>query len=170
MPISTQRTEGTTAMTDQSQSIPEPETDVRASLEWHGQQLTDVPVINPGDWFGRCWLLEIGGSSYSSFYLIAEADSATDAIDELAESKWGFHIAIPEEDIADYGYNVPHYSGQGIACDLEYLEVYGQDGYSWFIHEPIPGIRYFGRYAGHELPTKGIRPKNLGDWYRWIDG
>ena len=50
----------------------------------NGHDLTDVPVLNPGDWFGKAWLVEIGGS-YSSLYLIVEADSMSDAIDELAD-------------------------------------------------------------------------------------
>lgn len=39
----------------------------------NGHELTDIPVLNPGDWFGKTWLIEIGGS-YSPLFLIVEAD------------------------------------------------------------------------------------------------
>lgn len=49
-----------------------------------GQEHDRVPVLNPGNWFGKTWLIEIGGC-YSPLFLIVEADSITDAIDELAD-------------------------------------------------------------------------------------
>ena len=55
---------------------------ITASCNLNGHELTDIPVVNPGDWFGKTWLLEIGGS-YTPLVLIVEADSASDAIDEL---------------------------------------------------------------------------------------
>ena len=50
----------------------------------NGHMLTDVPVLSPGEWFGKTWLVEVGGS-YSSLHLAVEADSICDAIDELAD-------------------------------------------------------------------------------------
>jgi hypothetical protein len=35
---------------------------VTASATFHGQQLKDIPVLNPGGWWGKTWLIEIGGS------------------------------------------------------------------------------------------------------------
>ena len=57
---------------------------ITARATFHGHDLTDIPVLNPGDWFGKAWLIEIGGS-YSPLFLVVEADSITDAIDELAD-------------------------------------------------------------------------------------
>ena len=43
---------------------------VTARGNWNGQELTDVPVLNPGDWFGKAWLIEIGGSCRPLFLVI----------------------------------------------------------------------------------------------------
>lgn len=59
---------------------------ITAKATLNGQELTDVPMLNPGDWFGKCWLPEIGGG-YTPLFLVVEADSAADAIDELADDK-----------------------------------------------------------------------------------
>jgi hypothetical protein len=45
---------------------------VKASGSFGGQELADIPVLNPGGWFGRAWLLEIGGS-YWPLFLVVEA-------------------------------------------------------------------------------------------------
>ena len=57
--------------------------EIKARGSLAGKELTDIPVLNPGDWFGKAWLLEIGGS-YWPLFLVVEADSVTDAIDETA--------------------------------------------------------------------------------------
>lgn len=36
--------------------------EITARGSFGGQELKDVPVLNPGSWFGKTWLLEIGGS------------------------------------------------------------------------------------------------------------
>jgi hypothetical protein len=70
---------------------------VKANATFHGHKLTDIPVLNPGDLFGKCFLLEIGGS-YSPLFLVVEADSVQDAIAELAENtKFGHHIVVPDD-------------------------------------------------------------------------
>ena len=60
--------------------------EIKASGNLHGHDLTDIPVLNPGDWFGKTWLIEIGGS-YSPLFLIIEANSMSDAIAVGAPSK-----------------------------------------------------------------------------------
>ena len=57
---------------------------ITANGTFHGHELKDMPVINPGDWFGKTWLIEIGGG-YSPIFIIVEADSVSNAIDELAD-------------------------------------------------------------------------------------
>ena len=34
--------------------------EIKAKAKLHDHELTDVPVLNPGDWFGKTWLIEIG--------------------------------------------------------------------------------------------------------------
>jgi len=56
---------------------------ITARGTFNGHALKDVPVLNPGDWFGKCYLIEIGGSYWPTF-LAVEADSVSDTIDGLA--------------------------------------------------------------------------------------
>ena len=113
------------------------ETECKTSVEKHmaitargtinGHVLTDIPVLNPGDWFGKAWLVEIGGS-YSSLYVVIEADSMSDAIDELAEhEKYGHNIVVADEDLGDYDLEDCHYSGSGQVLDLDHLMFHGRE-------------------------------------------
>lgn len=71
-----------------------------------GEHDIEAEVINPGGWFGKTWLVEIG-CGYSSVFYVVEADSVTDAIDEFIDSEPGKrHVVIPPEDYGDYGLNV----------------------------------------------------------------
>jgi hypothetical protein len=58
----------------------------------NGQEIIDIPVLNPGNWFGQTRLREIG-ESFSAQVLIVEADAVSDAIDG-GESKPGATPAI----------------------------------------------------------------------------
>src|SRR5690606_194514 len=49
-----------------------------------GDHPIEAHAINPGGWFGRVWLIEIGGS-YSPIYFAVEARSADDAIDAFVD-------------------------------------------------------------------------------------
>ena len=31
---------------------------ITASCSLNDHDLKDIPVLNPGDWFGKCWLLD----------------------------------------------------------------------------------------------------------------
>jgi hypothetical protein len=126
-----------------------------AKARFQGQDLTDIPVLNPGGWFGKTWLLEVGGS-YWPLFLIVEADSVTDAIDELAESeKYGFHIVVADEDLADYPEDERHYSATGKVLDLDHLLIHGQEGAEC----PFPCTYHSG-----DLPPEGMKPTDF--WRR----
>ena len=115
----------------------------------NGHFLTDIPVINPGDWFGKAWLIEIGGS-YTPLFLIVEADTINDAIDELAEhEKYGHIIVVADEDLGDYAEDDRHYSGTGQVLDLDHLMIHGIEGAKC----PFPC-----RYYGDGLPEEGVVP------------
>lgn len=128
--------------------------EIKAKATFHGQALTDIPVLNPGDWWGKCWLLEIGGSP-TPLYLIVEAESVSTAIDELADNeKYGHNIVVADEDLGDYDpEDERHYGPSGQVLDLDHLMVYGQEGSKC----PFP-CRYFGQ----DLPSEGMAP---GDYY-----
>lgn len=126
--------------------------DITASATFHGQQLNKIPVLNPGDWFGKTWLLEIGGS-YWPLFLIVEADSASDAIDELADNeKHGHHIVVAEADLVDYPEDDRHYGPSGQVLDLDHLMIHGMEGTA----VPFPC-----RYHGDGLPAEGVLPTDF---------
>ena len=60
---------------------------ITARAKFHGHELTDVPVLNAGGWFGKTWLVEIGGS-YWPLFLIVEADS------EVLQVSWTVQCLI----------------------------------------------------------------------------
>lgn len=119
---------------------------ITARGQFNGQDLKDIPVLNPCDWFGKAWLLEIGGS-YWPLFLVVEADSVSDAIDELADhEKYGHHIVVPEDDLGDYPEDERHYGPSGQVIDLDHLMIYGAE-------KPWPCT-----YHGEGLPTEGVTP------------
>jgi len=126
--------------------------DITASATFHGQQLNEIPVLNPGDWFGKTWLLEIGGS-YWPLFLIVEADSASDAIDELADNeKYGHHIVVAEADLGDYPEDDRHYGPSGQVLALDHLMIHGMERSA----VPFPC-----RYHGDGLPAEGVLPTDF---------
>ena len=128
---------------------------VTASCKFHDQHLTDIPVINPDGWFGKTWLLELGGS-YSSLYLVVEADSMSDAVDELSDNEtYGHLIHVPNEDLGDYPEDDRHYDGNGRVIDLDHLLIHGQE------RSDVP---FKVKYHGDGLPAEGIDPRQLPEW------
>src|SRR4051794_21500950 len=123
----------------------------RGSLSGH--DLKDVPVLNPGGWFSKAWLLEIGGS-YWPLFLVVEADGVADAIDQLAEDEeHGRHILVPDEDLGDYPEGERHYGPGGQVLDLDHLMVHGREGADC----PFPCT-----YHGEGLPPEGVKPADFG--------
>ncbi len=129
------------------------EINARGTLNNH--ELTNMPVINPGDWFGKTWLIEIGGS-YWPLRLVAEADTVQCAIDELADNeKYGHHVIVDETDLGDYPEDERHYGPSGQVIDLDHLMIHGQEGSEC----PFPC-----RYFGDGLPEEGMKPTDF--WQR----
>ena len=125
---------------------------VKANANFHGRELTDIRVINPGGWFGKTWLIEIGGS-YSSFYLVVEAGSMSDAIDELADDeKYGHHIVVEDEYLSDYDPDSYHYGPSGQVLDLDHLMLYGDEGSA----TPFPC-----RYSGGCIESESVCPPDF---------
>jgi hypothetical protein len=127
-----------------------PEKMITASCEFKGHSLTDVPVLNPGGWFGKTWLIELGGS-YWPLFLVVEADGVSDAIDELSDNEtFGHQIHVPESDLADYPEDDRHYDGSGRVLDLEHVMVHGREGTDL----PFP-VRYHGDGPPRAASTLG---------------
>ena len=128
---------------------------ITASCTLNGHDLTDIPVINPGGWWGKAWLVEIGGS-YTPLWLVVEADSISDAIDELSDDKtFGHQLHVPEGDLGDYPEDDRHYDGSGRVIDLDHVMIYGQE------RTDVP---YPVRYHGEGLPAEGIGPSEYPEW------
>src|SRR3954452_6318557 len=126
-----------------------------ASCKFGDHDLTDIPVLNPDGWFGKTWLLEIGGS-YSPLFLVVEADSVADAIDEFSDNEtYGHQIHVLDEDLADYPEDDRHYDGSGRVIDLDHLMIHGREGCE---------LPYPVRYYGDGLPDEGIDPRDVPDW------
>ncbi len=127
-----------------------PKLNITASCEFHGHDLTGIPVLNPGGWFGKAWLVEVGGS-YTPLFLIVEADTISDAIDELSDDKtYGQQIHVPDSDLGDYPEDNRHYDGSGRVIDLDHVLAHGQERADL----PFPI-----RYHGDGLPKEGIDPR-----------
>jgi hypothetical protein len=127
---------------------------ITASCKLHDHDLTDIPVVNPGDWFGKTWLVELGGS-YTPLLLVVEADTICDAIDELSDNEtYGHQIHAPDEDLADYHEDSRHYDGCGRVIDLDHLMIYGEE------RKDVP---FPVKYHGDGLPSEGIDPRKCPD-------
>lgn len=101
---------------------------ITASCKFNGHDLTDISVINPGGWFGKAWLVEIGGS-YTPLFLVVEADSVSDAIDELSDDPtYGPQIHVSDDDLGDYPEDERRYDGSGRVIDLDWVQVHGREG------------------------------------------
>lgn len=122
-----------------------------------GTHDVEAEVINPGNWFGKVWLIEIGIGNGNHF-LAVEADSASDAIDELADDeKHGHHINVEEPDLKDYDEeNASRAGNDGHIVDLDNCAIHGQEGIANGRGMPWP-CRYF--FEGG--PAEGADPLTL---------
>ncbi len=127
---------------------------ITASCMFGDHALTDIPVLNPGNWFGKAWLVEIGGS-YTPLWLVVEADTISDAIDELSDNPtFGHQIHVPESDLGDYPEDDRHYDGSGRVIDLDWVMVHGREGCDL----PMP-VKYHA-----EGESAGIDPRHFASW------
>ena len=78
---------------------------VIAKGHFHGE-MVEATVINPGDWFGKTWLLYVADCFDPPLYVV-EADTIDDALDEFAESEVGKNnVGIRDFERGDYGFQV----------------------------------------------------------------
>ena len=87
----------------------------------------EAEVINPGDWFGKTWLVEIGGCAWPTFVAV-EADSVTDAIDELSgNDKYGHNLVVEDADLGRLPRGFAHCNDGGQVLDLDNILIHGED-------------------------------------------
>jgi hypothetical protein len=126
-------------------------TKITASCTFQGHDLTDIPVINPGACFGKTWLIEIGGS-YTPLFLVVEADSVSDAIDDLSDDPtYGHQIHVPDGDLGYYPEESRHYDESGRVIDLDWVQIHGREGFDL----PFP-VQYHA-----EGEPAGIDPRHF---------
>jgi len=112
---------------DAIQAVVERGREIVACGVLHGHALDAMPVINPDGWFGKTWLVEIGGS-YWPLFVIVEADTMSDAIEEFSESSYGHNIHVDDADLDDYPEDDRHYDGGGRVIDLDHVMIHGREG------------------------------------------
>jgi hypothetical protein len=127
---------------------------ITASCKFGDHDLTGIPVLNPGDWFGKAWLVEVGGS-YTPLFLVVETDTVSDAIDELSDDPtFGPQIHVPESDLGDYPEDERRYDGSGRVIDLDHVMIHGREGCDL----PMPVL-----YHAEGEPA-GIDPRRFAAW------
>ena len=128
---------------------------ITATAVINGVEVSNIPVVNQGNWFGRTWLCEIGGSM-EPIYLVVEAESFCSAIDELADSETHrYHIVVEDDDLDDYDPDECSFGPSGQILDLDWLLLHGDESKA----VPFPC-----RYFGDDLPEDGIDPTDLHEW------
>lgn len=124
---------------------------ITAKATFHDHDLADIPVLNPAGWFGKTWLLEIGGN-YTPLFLVVEADNVQSAVEELADDpKYAHLIVVADQDLGDYDPDDCHYGPSGQVLDLDWLMIHGQEG---------SDTPFSCRYFGDGLPENGMSPKD----------
>ena len=95
-------------------------TSVVASVVVAGYEFTEVPVLNAGDWFGKTYMIHIDYGAYV-VRLVVEADSASNAIDVLADNEeWSTSIVVADFEMSDYDEETcPRAGNTGKMVDLD---------------------------------------------------
>ena len=135
------------------------ETERVVSASWIDREGTRQPAtaVNPGDWWGKTWLLYLG-DCFSPVFHIVEADCVDSAIDELIDSEKCNGLLIDDVDIGDYDEDLIHYGPNGQPCDIESLHIEGIEN---------ADVPFACRYHSDGLPEKGIDPRNYESWLNW---
>lgn len=68
----------------------------------HGDQPITGDVVNPGNWFGKVWVIQVAIANALNPFVAVEADTEQDAIDALADSEeFGNLININDDYLPD---------------------------------------------------------------------
>src|SRR3954452_16757916 len=95
-----------------------------ASCTFDGFDLACLPVLNPGRWFGKTWLPELGGCV--PVWVVEEAGSISDAIEVLSDDpEFGHVVRVRDEDLAAYPEADRRYDNKGRLLDTERVRVHG---------------------------------------------
>ena len=128
---------------------------ITASCKFNDHDLTDIPVLNPDGWYGKTWLIELGGT-HTPLFLVVEAFSLTDAIDVLSfDETFGHQIHVEACDLAEYPEKDRCYDSSGQVIDTQRVRVDGRASC-----DPP----FVVRYHGNGMPAEGIDPRQFAAW------
>jgi hypothetical protein len=105
---------------------------MRVKVKYNGsygeREVENCEYVNREEWFGKTWLIEIGGS-YVSLFFVVEADYESAAIDELVDSEWGHLLKTDEQCLYCENMNYENcecsFAGNySERVDLDYVMVY----------------------------------------------
>ncbi len=111
--------------------------EIRARVILRNGQEVDAIAVNPGEWFGDCYLFQVAIANSLNPFLVVEADHEQDAIDTLADSEWSHLIDVPEEDLVDVPEDERHYAGNdGHAISLDNVHLESTSRVSYYVRIP----------------------------------
>jgi len=115
-------------------------------------------VVNPGEWFGKTWLLLIARGLEPDTYVV-EADTVEDAINVFSDSRYGHLIHVPDSMLDDYPEENRQYDGNGRVIETDWVAVIGR-------HDAeLPWPCW---YFGEGLPGSGLDPRIYEDYQVWL--
>lgn len=110
-------------------------------------------VLNPGDWFGKAWLVFVADCYHPTLYVV-EAGSCSDALEEFVESYIGANLEISDSEIGDYDLGDITSYRNGTPCDTESVMIHGAE------NRDLP---FTCRYWFPGAPERGIDPRHYSD-------
>jgi hypothetical protein len=159
-------------------------TDITARFTFRGRDRREVPVLNPGSFDGKCWLLVLD-TSHDPELFVAEAGGPSDAFAVLADDdRYGDLVRVQAHEAGDYGFRLPAgttISGSPLPADAV-VNLRGEvvaEGEAEYVREPqvSPSGNYYDGesllvhgdegadvpfacvYCGDGLPEEGVGPR-----------
>ena len=152
---------------------------VRYAYTHDSRLVEDLQVLNPGGWFGRCYVVSSGGCYDPPAYVV-EAQHECDAEEEFIESDYGIAERLDADDpgVRDYGYRVrPGDIIGGITIDRDgWMNLMGEYSDKELMEPSTTGggTYYDGQnisvsqvrsvlYFGPGLPEEGVTPPDYAN-------
>lgn len=127
-----------------------------------GRREVDVPLLNPGEWLGRVWMVMID-NDFVSFYVGVEAYDGDEVVNIIARHPtYRRHVVIPEGEVESY---LIHPAGPDGPAEYDVVMV---DDVPCSVHGiefwPVDNVRYFGTHIERSLPADGVLSTEFDEW------
>lgn len=110
----------------------------------NGQEI-EGDCVNPGEWFGKAWIVEVG-CGFSSIFFAVEGDGPQDVIDNLCDSEEYGHLIRVDEDTAkeaeEDGLELNYAGNASEPVDLENVHIHGEYVNRMTDAMPVPSMKY----------------------------